>query len=92
VGELVAKTWSNSTTSFASWPIEDVKKLLWPERHRLTFDGRVVSETTVGNHKAIIPEITGRTWICGTSQMLLHPEDTRQLSNDLTQFWSYQIS
>jgi trans-L-3-hydroxyproline dehydratase len=39
------------------------------------FTGRIVSETTVGNHKAIIPEITGRAWISGTSTLLLDPDD-----------------
>jgi trans-L-3-hydroxyproline dehydratase len=39
------------------------------------FTGRIVSETTVGNHKAIVPEITGRAWISGTSTLLLDPDD-----------------
>ncbi len=39
------------------------------------FVGRIAGETTVGNHKAIIPQITGRAWISGTSQLLLDPED-----------------
>ncbi len=39
------------------------------------FTGHVVAETTVGNHKAIIPEITGRAWISGTSTLLLDPDD-----------------
>jgi trans-L-3-hydroxyproline dehydratase len=39
------------------------------------FDGRIASETTVGNHKAIIPEITGRAWISGTSTLMLDPDD-----------------
>lgn len=39
------------------------------------FVGRIAGEITVGNHKAIIPQITGRAWISGTSQLLLDPED-----------------
>jgi trans-L-3-hydroxyproline dehydratase len=39
------------------------------------FVGRIAGETTVGSHKAIIPEITGRAWISGTSTLLLDPED-----------------
>jgi proline racemase len=39
------------------------------------FVGRIVGEATVGNHKAIIPEITGRAWISGTSQLMLDPDD-----------------
>ena len=39
------------------------------------FTGQIVSETTVGDHKAIVPEITGRAWISGTSTLLLDPDD-----------------
>jgi trans-L-3-hydroxyproline dehydratase len=39
------------------------------------FIGRIAGETTVGNHKAIIPQITGRAWISGTSQLMLDPDD-----------------
>jgi trans-L-3-hydroxyproline dehydratase len=39
------------------------------------FEGRIASETRVGNHTAIIPEITGRAWISGTSTLMLDPDD-----------------
>ena len=39
------------------------------------FVGCIASETTVGNHKAIVPEITGRAWISGISTLLLDPDD-----------------
>jgi trans-L-3-hydroxyproline dehydratase len=39
------------------------------------FEGRIVEETTVGNHTAIIPEITGRAWISGKTELLLDPDD-----------------
>jgi trans-L-3-hydroxyproline dehydratase len=39
------------------------------------FIGRIAGETTVGNHKAIVPQITGRAWISGTSQLMLDPDD-----------------
>ncbi len=39
------------------------------------FEGRIIGETLVGNKRAIIPEITGRAWITGTSQLLLDPDD-----------------
>lgn len=51
------------------------------------FDGRVISETTVGNHKAIIPEITGRAWISGTSQLLLDPDDPWPLGYKVSDTW-----
>jgi trans-L-3-hydroxyproline dehydratase len=39
------------------------------------FEGRIIGETTVGNHKAIVPQITGRAWISGQTTLLLDPDD-----------------
>jgi proline racemase len=39
------------------------------------FIGEVAGLTTVGNHAAIIPTITGRAWITGQSTLMLDPED-----------------
>lgn len=50
-------------------------------------DGRVISETTVGNHTVIIPEITGRAWISGTTQLLLDPDDPWLLGHKVTDTW-----
>ncbi|MGC1575080.1 MAG: proline racemase family protein [Beijerinckiaceae bacterium] len=39
------------------------------------FHGRVLSETKIGDRKAIIPAIEGRAWITGFHNYLLDPED-----------------
>lgn len=39
------------------------------------FAGRAVRQTNVGEYPAIIPTITGRAWITGTSQHMLSPDD-----------------
>ena len=39
------------------------------------FTGRIVSETEVGGHPAVVPEITGRAWLTGIGQYLLDPTD-----------------
>ena len=39
------------------------------------FIGRLVQETKVGNFDAVIPTVTGRAWITGTSQFMLDPSD-----------------
>ena len=39
------------------------------------FIGEVAGLTTVGNHAAIIPTITGRAWITGTAQYVLADDD-----------------
>jgi trans-L-3-hydroxyproline dehydratase len=39
------------------------------------FECRILEETLIGNKRAIIPEITGRAWISGTSQLMLDPDD-----------------
>jgi proline racemase len=40
-----------------------------------SFSGRIVAETQVGGLPAVVPEITGRAWITGMGQYVLHPED-----------------
>lgn len=40
-----------------------------------TFDGRIVSETTVGGRPAIVPAIRGSAWITGMTQVLVDPDD-----------------
>ncbi len=40
-----------------------------------TFDGRVVEETQVGPHSAIVPEISGRAFITGRHEFILDPAD-----------------
>ena len=39
------------------------------------FTGRLVEETTVGPHPAVVPTVTGRAWITGTANYLLDPDD-----------------
>ena len=39
------------------------------------FIGAIAGTTTVGNHAAIIPTITGSAWITGQSTLLLDPSD-----------------
>src|SRR5579862_111402 len=40
-----------------------------------TFDGRIVSEATVGGRPAIVPAIRGSAWITGFTQLVLDPGD-----------------
>jgi proline racemase len=39
------------------------------------FDGRIVSETTVGDRPAIVPAIRGSAWITGITQVFVDPDD-----------------
>jgi proline racemase len=40
-----------------------------------TFDGRIVSETAVGDRPAIVPAIRGSAWITGITQIFVDPND-----------------
>ena len=40
-----------------------------------TFTGRLVEETSVGEHTAVVPTITGSAWLTATSQFMLDPSD-----------------
>lgn len=51
------------------------------------FDCRIVGETTVGGRPAIIPEISGRAWITGTSQVMLDPDDPWPAGYRLADTW-----
>jgi len=39
------------------------------------FLGHIEAETILGNHKAIIPTISGSAWISGQSTLMLDPSD-----------------
>jgi proline racemase len=39
------------------------------------FTGRLVEETRVGPHTAVIPTISGRAWITGMAQYVLERDD-----------------
>ncbi|MFK7740712.1 MAG: proline racemase family protein [Planctomycetota bacterium] len=39
------------------------------------FEGRIVAETKVGDHVAIVPEITGSAWITAYTTFVIDPDD-----------------
>lgn len=51
------------------------------------FIGRITGETTVGNHKAIVPQITGRAWISGQSTLFLDPDDPWPAGYKVSDTW-----
>jgi len=52
-----------------------------------TFDGRIVSETTVGDRAAIVPAIRGSAWITGVTQVVVDPTDPFPEGYLLTDTW-----
>jgi proline racemase len=40
-----------------------------------TFDGRIVSEATLGDTRAIVTAIRGSAWITGITQVMVDPTD-----------------
>jgi proline racemase len=40
-----------------------------------TFTGRLIEETTVGSHAAVVPTLSGQAWITGFAQYVVDPED-----------------
>ncbi len=55
------------------------------------FDCRLVSETTVGGRKAILPSLRGRAWITGTQQLMLDPEDPWPQGYRLSDTWGAAV-
>lgn len=39
------------------------------------FEGRIVAITRVGPYEGVVPEIRGRAWLTGMSQLVLRPDD-----------------
>ena len=39
------------------------------------FEGRVLSTTRVGDHEAVVPEVSGRAFVTGRSEILIAPDD-----------------
>ena len=52
-----------------------------------TFEGRIVSETSVGGRPAIVPAIRGSAWITGVTQVLVDPSDPFPEGYLLTDTW-----
>jgi proline racemase len=53
-----------------------------------TFDGRIVSEATVGGRPAIVPAIRGCAWITGITQVVVDPTDPFPEGYLLSDTWS----
>jgi proline racemase len=51
------------------------------------FIGQIVAKSRVGGKEAIIPQISGRAWITGTSQLLLDPSDPWPQGYRLSDTW-----
>jgi trans-L-3-hydroxyproline dehydratase len=51
------------------------------------FTGRIIGETTVGPHKSIIPQITGRAWIYGETKWTADPDDPYAEGYKISDTW-----
>lgn len=51
------------------------------------FEADIVRETNLGKRKAIIPRVSGRAWITGTSQLMLDPGDPWPTGYRLSDTW-----
>jgi proline racemase len=52
-----------------------------------TFRGEIVGQTRVGEYDAIVPRITGSSWIYGTSQIGIDPSDPLAAGYTLPDTW-----
>jgi proline racemase len=55
--------------------IEDEAELVNESVISTRFVGRIVGRTSVGEHEAIVPAISGRAWITGFHQLVVDPAD-----------------
>jgi proline racemase len=62
---------------------------VWREESVLStvFDAEIVNETTIGDRAAIIPRITGRSWIHAMTQVVVDPHDPLPDGYTLSDVW-----
>ena len=51
------------------------------------FTGRLVAETKVAGHRAVIPTITGTAWVTGYARYVLDPDDPFPAGFTLADIW-----
>lgn len=56
-----------------------------------TFTAEAVGETAVGNHRAVLPRITGQGWIYGREQLRVSPDDPFARGFALSDTWGSQV-
>ena len=54
------------------------------------FTGRLVGETTIGDHPAVLPTITGRGWVTGRAQWILDDSDLFPTGFTVGDIWAPQ--
>jgi proline racemase len=52
-----------------------------------TFTGRLLSETRVGQYRAVVPTISGRAWITGIAQYMVDPTDPFPQGYTVADIW-----
>ena len=56
-----------------------------------TFKAEAIGETTVGNHKAVLPRITGQAWIYGREELRMDAADPFVNGFALSDTWGPQV-
>ena len=57
-----------------------------------TFKAEAIGETTVGNHKAVLPRITGQAWIYGREELRMDAADPFPKGFALSDTWGPQVA
>lgn len=52
------------------------------------FTGRLIEETTVGEYKAVVPELSGQAWITGFANYVVDPTDPFQNGFTVGDIWA----
>lgn len=55
------------------------------------FTAQALGEAVVGNHRAVLPRITGKGWIYGREQLRIHPDDPFARGFALSDTWGSQV-
>jgi len=56
-----------------------------------TFTAEAIGETTVGNHRAVLPRITGQGWVYGREELRISADDPFHTGFALSDTWGPQV-
>ena len=57
-----------------------------------TFTAEVIGEATIGNHRAVLPRITGQGWVYGREELRISPDDPFATGFALSDTWGPQVA
>lgn len=59
-----------------------------PFRHEGVYEGHLIEKTKIGDYDALVPTITGQSWIYGYGNLVLDPTDPFEEGFTIGDIWA----